>query len=209
MELIGESSLDEYARRFWQREGVKNDLGREALADIANGGDPVEWLKKHYDYKLPRRENDIVRIALLNQEEVEALLIHDYMVSDNWMKKRGLVPDPHTRHLKELAAISIARGYFAHEGNDTQHCKYRDWMSKGALKDVISSTERTLIECVGSGKYEIVDGWGRLLPFAALLQQGHVFHPVESFVASRRRNSLTHFGTGLSTVPLHRVPCFC
>ena len=29
---------------------------------------------------------------------------------------------------------------------------------------------------------EIIDGWGRLLPFEALLQEGYEFHPVETFV---------------------------
>jgi len=35
---------------------------------------------------------------------------------------------------------------------------------------VIPSTEMPLIECIGPGTYKIVDGWGRLLPFVALLQ---------------------------------------
>jgi hypothetical protein len=187
MRVIRDSSLDEYARQFWQRQQMKNDpRDRNTLANIAIGGNPVEWLSKQYDDKLPFGDKRaIVRIALLDQDEVGALLIHEYMLSDIWMQKSGLVPDPCTRNVNELATIAIARGYFAREGNDTQQIKYRDWTSKGSLKDVISGTERTLVKCLGKGEYEIVDGWGRLLPFAALLQQGHAFHPVESFVASR------------------------
>ena len=55
----------------------------------------------------------------------------------------------------------------------------------GSLKDVIAGSQTMLIECVRPGEYEIVDGWGRLLPFVALLRQGYDFHPVESFVACR------------------------
>jgi len=38
------------------------------------------------------------------------------------------------------------------------------------FENVIPSTEMPLIECIGPGTYKIVDGWGRLLPFVALLQ---------------------------------------
>ena len=50
---------------------------------------------------------------------------------------------------------------------------------------MIAGSQTMLIECVRPGEYEIVDGWGRLLPFVALLRQGYDFHPVESFVAWR------------------------
>ena len=42
---------------------------------------------------------------------------------------------------------------------------------------------RTGVRKNGPAEYEIVDGWGRLLPFVVLLQQGFLFYPVEIFVA--------------------------
>jgi hypothetical protein len=102
------------------------------------------------------------------------------------MQERNVVPHQYTRKLKELANMFISREYFNSFGPDKQQEYYRKWRAENSLKDVISGPERTLIECVGPGEYEIVDGWGRLLPFAALLQQRYRFYPVESFVAWRR-----------------------
>lgn len=91
MEIIRESSLDEYARYFWNRQRTKSDpKDRDALADIDRDGDPLRWLRDIYPYKLPHLCNDLLRIAQLNQEEVESLLIHEYMVRDQWMQDRGV-----------------------------------------------------------------------------------------------------------------------
>jgi len=188
MEIQRDSNLEEYARHFWERQRAKGDPGdRDALAGIDAGENPVTWLSKpeKYPYKFPHPDSNLIRIAFLDRAEVEALLIHDYMPCDPWMRKRGLVPDPYARNLADLAGISISRDYFDGRGNDTQQVLYRIWKARGSLKDVIAGSARTLIECVRPGEYEIVDGWGRLLPFAALLRQGYEFHPVETFVAWR------------------------
>jgi hypothetical protein len=44
------------------------------------------------------------------------------------------------------------------------------------------------VESVGDEMCEIVDGWGRLLPYAALIHNGCEFHPVETFLASSKRS---------------------
>jgi hypothetical protein len=185
MKIIKESSLCEYAELFWNRQRKKEDPGdRDALTDIDRGGDPRWWLGKKYDYKLPRPDNDIVSIVLLDdQKEVESLLIHKYMVDNEWMQASNLVPEPKTRVLRDLAKITINRGYFSKGCWDNTHHKYyRKWMEKGSLENVIKGDERPLIESVGPNEYEIVDGWGRLLPFVALLEK-FTFHPIECFVA--------------------------
>jgi hypothetical protein len=187
MRIILDSSADEYARQFWDRQRAKQvPADRDALADIAAGGDPVAWLRSKYLYKLPRADSDVFRVALLDREDVEALLVHDYMPCDRWMRDRGMVPDPYTRRLSDLAGMFISRGYFRGRWGDRQLERYRAWTAAGSLKDAIAGRERTLVECVRPGEYEIVDGWGRLLPFAALLRQGYEFHPAESFVAWRK-----------------------
>ena len=56
MQFIAESSLHEYATTFWFRQEEKRQnmpCDQEAIADIKNGGDPVEWLRRNHDYKLP------------------------------------------------------------------------------------------------------------------------------------------------------------
>jgi hypothetical protein len=178
--------LEEYARHFWARQETKNDpKDRDALADIKAGGDPVSQLGRRHDYKLPHRDNTVVRIVLLDQKDIENLFIHDYMPGDDWMRIRGLVPDPYTRKLWDLAGMFIKRGYFHGKWIDRQREYYDNWKCKGSLQDVIAGPERTLIQCVRQEEYEIVDGWARLLPFTVLLQQGYQFQPIETFVAWR------------------------
>jgi hypothetical protein len=132
MKIIRDSTLEEYSRHFWERQRAKGDPGdRDALADIAAGGDPVAWLAQMYPYKLPRHDNDVIRMALLDREDVEGLLVHDYMPCDRWMRDRGLVPDPYTRRLADLAGMFISREYFHGHRGDRQHERYRTWVARG------------------------------------------------------------------------------
>jgi len=186
MKVLRKSTLEEYALHFWARQETKNDpKDRDALTDIKAGGDPVTQLERRYDYKLPHRDNTVIRIALLDQKDVQYLFIHDYMPGDDWMRIRGLVPDPYTRRLWDLAGMFIKRGYFHGEWIDRQREHYDNWKCKGSLQNVIAGSERTLIQCVRPEEYEIVDGWARLLPFTVLLRQGREFQPIETFVAWR------------------------
>jgi hypothetical protein len=183
MRLLSDSTIQEYARQFWRRQRRKQDPNdTEALTAIDAGADPVVWLRSKYDYKLPRPHNDLVNIVLMtNQSDVADLLVHDYMPSDHWMKERGLVPQPFTRRLGLLAAACLERGYFASPLSDRPIQNFREWKTRASLADVIDSEELTMIEAVGADGYEIVDGWGRLLPFAALLVQGSIFAPFRTF----------------------------
>lgn len=191
MKIINKSTLDEYAHVFWKRQQIKNNpKDKEALDNINNGGNPIDWLRREYSFKLPRWHDVVIQIAELEQEEVENLLIHDYMPCGQWMKDRCVVPDPYTRKLKELAKMFVYRGYFDRVERDTQQIYFCSWKGKGSLENVMPSTEMPLIECIGPGTYEIVDGWGRLLPFVALLQEGYKFYPVKCFVAWGKCDSM-------------------
>jgi len=181
--MIRESSLQEYATQFWKREEKKNP-SHPALPSIRESNNPIEMLKEYHDYKLPRPENNVVRIVLLNREEVDRLLIHRYMMNDEWMIGRGIKVKPLCRNLKDIAVAFLEQGYFAGSWNDTQIECYKVWKPRRSLENAITGSKRTLIECVGQDVYKIVDGWGRLLPFVALLQEGYDFYPIETFVAS-------------------------
>src|SRR5215475_8125452 len=98
MTIIGESSLDEYARAFYERERWKNEEGKRDWDLVKGGADPVALLSRPkeeggHPYKMPRQQNNIIRIALLNQQDVESLIIHDYMLHDKdpggrWIRER-------------------------------------------------------------------------------------------------------------------------
>lgn len=192
MRLVSQSSLREYAEHFWRRQRGKHDPNdTETFRAIGAGGEPVALLRSRYDYKLPRVHNDSLSILLVtSRQDVEDLLVHDYLPNDAWMRERGLVPQPFTRRLGDLAAICLERGYFSAPRGDRQIRYFTEWHARGSLAGVLSTEERPLIEATESSGFEIVDGWGRLLPFSALLRQGLPFAPFEVFLASCTESSL-------------------
>lgn len=189
MKAIKQSNLDEFADPFWQRQRLKDDPNdRDALANIDQTGDRLKWLINLYPYKLPHPYNDRVQVVKIEvKDEVNSFLIHDKLPRDKWMVESGVAPCPYTRRLGQLAETFIVRGYFDTQWPDTQSKCYQAWKDRPSLEGVIKSSERPLIELTGTDEYEIVDGWGRLLPFAALLQKGSKFYPFECFVATRKR----------------------
>ena len=154
MRILRESSLHDYARSFWDRERQNNPNGKRVWEDIiTRGADPVQLLARPeeqggYPYKLPRSENGVVNIALLeNREEVEPLLVHRCMPHDSWMRERCLEPVANTRKLGDLANVFIERGYFERADSDgTQVNCYREWKTKSTLKDVITGDRIPLVE---------------------------------------------------------------
>lgn len=191
MNVLAPSTLKDYARQFWRRERDKqNPQGIKAFAAVERGEDPVKMLREAHDYKLPRLLNDQVSIvAFTSGDEVKNLLVHDYMPNDGWMQERGLVPQPSTRRLGALATICLERGYFASHRGDRQIQYFNRWRQRGSLPNVLSVDEMPLIELTETGEQEIVDGWGRLLPFAALLLQGLPFESFQAYYASPKSSS--------------------
>ena len=203
MIAIRNSSLEEYSKSFWCREAVKNEGGTFACEQIRNGASALELLRRPHlpgdqrssghPYKLPSENNSIVRVMALDQGEIENLIIHDYMISatskdGEWIRQRvGMVNSP---KMKDLAEIFLARHYFFDRRwqHDPQVRRYQEWEAKGNLSNVLAGDDMPLIECSGPHEFEIVDGWGRLLPFVALLvrtaPKGLPFAPIELYVAT-------------------------
>jgi hypothetical protein len=183
MQTIGHSTLEEYAKLFWEREKLKN--GKDG------GVNPLERLRVEHPYKLPFGVSDpekvIIEIVRLDCiKEVEDLLIHDYMVGHKWMQDRQIIAS--SRKLGELATTFLQGSYFEKPSGDAQYRLFHKWKTVGCLNNSIGSKNRPLIQFDGK-EFEIVDGWGRLLPFLALVQKGLTFYPVECFVASKKQLS--------------------
>jgi hypothetical protein len=202
---IIEDQLREYAFNYYHREihDKQNPNNRRAWAAIQADDDPITWMRKPkedegHPYKIPRAENDLVVIASLDtQEEVERLI----QKVDNWVNTRGLSahdlglkPDSYER-LGDLATMFRNRGYFTqhydaknHQPQHTQLRCYHEWKARRSLEGVLKGVNKPCIQYCPSGEYHILDGWGRLLPFMALLQEGGFeFHPIEAFVAAPSR----------------------
>jgi hypothetical protein len=189
MKLVRESSLEEYARQFWQRQSKKrtpDDL--PALRNIESGGDPVNWLVDLYPYKLPKPCNAIVQIVMIETpSEAERLLLHDYMIKDDWTVERCLVPCPKTRRLGKMVTTALEKNYFETGRSDTQIRIYEEWSSKTTTSGLILEDGLPLIEMTWPAEFEIVDGWGRLHALLALVRKGLSFEPFKCFAASRVR----------------------
>jgi hypothetical protein len=182
------SSLDEYAQQFWQREKQKgNRDGEHAISLIAEGREsPVSLLANLHPYKLPQPYNATIELVEFGEvDELDRLLIHDYMIRDDWMIDRCLVPCPKTRRLGDLARIALDRRYFETERDDTQLKRYKAWRAGEPLDGFIGDKEYPLLEQTWERELEIVDGWGRLHAMSALTRRGCQFKPFKAFVASR------------------------
>ena len=177
MEIIRRSSLDEYATEFWNREQLKNgNMG---------GANPLAKLLKCHDYKLPFKNiNADVVLVNLDRTDIAGLIIHGSMAPDDWMRQNlTSVPEPFPRRLDDLAALFLQDGFFdrnSRQGGGTQARLF--WQSSKAGRPV--HIDRTMIQQNVDGSLEIVDGFGRLLAYEALLQRGYDFRVIDSFLAS-------------------------
>jgi len=186
MKLLRDSNLKDYAQLFWQRQKQKASADDQpALLDINSGGDPVGWLVNLYPYKLPKPCNRTIQVVSVDgPSEIDRFLIHDYMIRDNWMVDRCLIPCPKSRRLGDLVTTAITRKYFLETGDDTQIKIYQEWAGKRTIGGIISRLGSPLIEVTWPNEFEIVDGWGRLHAISALVRSGLLFEPFECFVAS-------------------------
>lgn len=191
MKTIRESDLDEYACQFWLRQAGKCDQGdKVALVAVTNWESPLGWLQKCHNYKIPFDSiSSSVRVVELNRKDVACLVVNQGLATPEWMGKpeEGLskVPTPCPRRLRELAALHVADGYFTREGPGTPRKLYRKWKEAGTLERKLVAGCRPLLSHQPSDELEIGDGWGRLLAYESLVQEGFEFFPVEAFVAYR------------------------
>src|ERR1700694_188257 len=115
MKVVRSSSLGEYARYFYDRERLKNPR----LPMLGTEQQCADWIESHHKYKLPYEGMADCRVDIeeLDRNDVERLVIHDYMVDPahdggKWITERGLTPVPSSTVIKDLANRAIEVGYF-------------------------------------------------------------------------------------------------
>src|SRR5688572_1217855 len=139
MRLVRNTDIIEYAQQFWRRERDKQEPNTlDIFEAIYGGADPVAMLKKHHGDKMPRKQNVCISVALItSREEVDSLLVREYAVKDAWMRERGLVPEPLTQKLGELAAMCLQRGYFTSARKDRPIRHFNSWQWRGTAAGLI------------------------------------------------------------------------
>lgn len=101
--------------------------------------------------------------------------------SGDWLQKHNLWRGSHW--LGDLAKAALETGFFKNENNqDTgQYKNYYRWRGK-KLQGQLDGYEKPLLVAEDNHN-DILDGFGRLLPYLALVYDGEQFFPFEAYLA--------------------------
>jgi hypothetical protein len=174
MNITRPSSAEEYLASFWVRESRKSTLAAPPPEQ------QLEFLLQRWPDKFPfSGKRDVTwhvcRVSLI--PELESLWMHK---SDTWLEDHGLWRGTH--FLVDLAKAATDTRFFAHN-QDRGSCgkNYDRWKVTG-LKGQLDGHEKPLL--VQYPDYiNIVDGFGRLLPYLTLVLERIEFQPFEAYFA--------------------------
>lgn len=198
MKTVGACSRDDYITSFWERERLKSKpecRKNPSCAIPQTLGEKEQKMLKCCPYKLPDKPDtefiwQVRRIG--SQKELGDLWTHK---DGDWLERHGLWEDsgefgvslggkrlPRQR-LAVYARKAIEGDFFGRESNrDTaQFRNYHNWKGK-SLAGVLSKDERPML--VERKEYiDVLDGFGRLLPYLALILQGSPFVAFDAYYA--------------------------
>jgi hypothetical protein len=133
-------------------------------------------------------------IALLAQSDFEQLVF----LENSWTKREGLTVDdgPDYRLLQRVATKAIDSSYLRTTSDPRHRVYYRQLVDgyrlRGRNRIAVCTAENEKVRNP-SGRYYLLDGAGRSLPYMILiLERRLAYEPVEAFVATkvgRRRDS--------------------
>ncbi len=101
--------------------------------------------------------------------------------ADTWLEDQKLWHGSHW--LKDLARSALDTGFFKNGDNArwSQYMHFQEWEA-GGLKSRLDGNERPLLVRFPY-LTDILDGFGRLLPYLALVYEGMQFEPFEAYLA--------------------------
>jgi hypothetical protein len=191
MRIVRESSLEEYALWYLQREARKPGSASVPADTDAR----VETMRQHHAGKMrPWFDASTQwRISELDESDLADLVF----LESSWTIDEGLVvPDgPNYRLLRRVADNAIALGYLGRE-TAHKHKEYYDKFVAGTLRltradrIAICSAEPNEVAQNPSARYYLLDGVGRCLPYMILVAQDQsVPRLIEAFVAEKGSSS--------------------
>ena len=100
---------------------------------------------------------------------------------EDWLEKHDLWRGSHW--LSDLAKAALETGFFKNKNNqDTgQYKNYYRWRDKKLQGQLDGHEKPLLVE--EDNHTDILDGFGRLLPYLALVYEGEQFFPFEAYLA--------------------------
>ena len=176
MEIMRPSCDDEYLLSFWTRQ-------REKDGEFPPPEKRLETILGKYPYKFPcdgKKEVAWHICELSSVTDLERLWLHK---SGDWLDKHGFKDSQ--LWLKDLARAALKSQFFHGNPHTGQRKNYDKWKKAQTLKGQLDDHERPLLV-----QYpyliDIVDGFGRLLPYLALVYEGLEFHPFQAYLAVPR-----------------------
>lgn len=176
MNIVRESHADEYLHSFWTRESRPGKNG-----EFPPPNERLTRILGRFPYKFPcegKKEISWHICQISSVPELGLLWKH----KDDWLTKWGIEASSHW--LKDLADI-VQNGKFFEKPKDNQGSvrdNYDHWKADKTLKGKLDDHERPLLV-----KYPyftaITDGWGRLLPYHVLVNEGLEFQPFQAYLA--------------------------
>jgi hypothetical protein len=179
MEIVRASHADEYLLAFWTRESRPGKNGEFPPPDKR-----LERILGKYPYKFPCEGKKEVSWHICRVSSV-AELGQLWMHRDDWLTKWRIEEWSHW--LKDLADIVQRNKFFERPTEDQGSVRenYDNWKKEKTLKGKLDDHEKPLLV-----QYPyftvIVDGWGRLLPYHVLVNEGMDFQPFQAFLAVPR-----------------------
>ena len=190
MRFIRESSLEEYASWYLEREAAKGDS-----RPIPPPEKQLQAMWNRHCGKMRRWFNESTRWHVVELDAAEDLP-RVVFLERSWTTQAGLViPDcPNYRLLRRVAENALASRYLdSLPPGRKQHKTYYEDLAQGSLQLVgrnrvaVCSAEPTEIKQNPAADYYLLDGVGRCLPYMMLLLERRVEPlPIEAFLAERR-----------------------
>jgi len=190
MEHISGSSFDEFAKWYLDREVRK---GCEVSTPLTPEERFARMQEKHEGKMRPWFPD--CTWSIVNMTSLDEFL--NLMILDvDWTKRENLVVRGEPRTLRITSERALKLNYFVEETQDREkHQNYYKDISEGNF--AFRGADRFVVRSLQDNEekerrrlglhhvsYYLHDGFGRALPYAALILQGHLeFAPVESFLA--------------------------
>ena len=176
MNIVRASHADEYLLSFWTRESRPGKNG-----EFPPPQERMNRILGKFPYKFPCEGNKEISWHIGEITSVPELG-QLWRIRDEWLRKWDIVEWSHW--LKDLAEIVQKGKFFEQPKNDQGSVRdnYDRWKAAGTLKGVLDDHEKPLLV-----KYPhftaIADGWGRLLPYHVLVNEGLEFQPFQVYLA--------------------------
>lgn len=178
MKIVKPCTADDYLLSFFIRE--KNQ-GKWRCGEIPPPEKRRETLLEKWPSKFPfrgEREATWHICEISRVEELEQLWMHKH---EDWLEKRGLWRGSHW--LCDLTKTALEIGFFKEKKNDDtgQYKNYYRWKGKELHGQLNGHEKPMLVE--EDNHINILDGFGRLLPYLAMVYEGKQFFQFETYLA--------------------------